>query len=79
MGRTKYLIWLGVSTAVGTAAGMLYSKDNPQKGGLIGAAIGALAGAASAELCRQISENDGIRYYSKTSPFYKDYDEAEYL
>lgn len=74
----KTLVWLGISAATGAAAGILLNRRNPKQGGLIGAALGTLAGSVAAELYRTVSE-DGIVYYSKSSPLYEDSDDVEYV
>ncbi|MBZ0157472.1 MAG: hypothetical protein K8I29_14840 [Alphaproteobacteria bacterium] len=78
--KAKYLLWLGISSAAGAATGILSHRKSPEQGGLIGAAVGFLAGSLAVEMHRRLAdEDDGISYYSKSSPLYEDFDEAEYL
>ncbi|MFO0754448.1 MAG: hypothetical protein U0411_14125 [Thermodesulfovibrionales bacterium] len=78
--KTKYLLWLGISSAAGAATGMLAHRKSPAQGGLIGAAVGLLAGSMAVEVHRRRAEHDdGIGYYSKSSPLYGDFDDAEYF
>lgn len=74
------LLILGIGIIVGTAAGILYSRKNPKHGVLIGAAAGILAGSVALRLCKCVTEgDDGIGYYTKSSPLYKDVSDMEYL
>lgn len=79
MKRSNYLIWLGIATVAGTAAGMLSNRKNPQKSGLIGAAAGIIAGTVSAKIYKCITEDDSISYYTKSSPLYEEYNDIEYV
>lgn len=80
MKRSNYLIWLGIGTATGAVTGILSNHRHPEKGGLIGAAMGALAGTIAAKLYKCITEEDkGISYYTKSSPLYEDFNDIEYI
>ncbi len=79
MKRSNYLIWLGIATAAGTAAGILSNQRHPEKGGLIGAVMGALAGTVTAKLYKCVTEDDSISYYTKSSPLYEDFNDIEYI
>lgn len=76
MKKSHYLIWMGIATATGTLAGMLLNEKNPKRGGLEGAAAGAIAGSLSAGLCHYLTEDDddGLSYYTESSPLYEDFD-----
>jgi len=80
MKRSNYLIWLAIATAAGTAAGILSNQRHPEKGGLIGAVMGVFAGTVTAELYKCITEEeDGVSYYTKSSPLYEDFNDIEYI
>ena len=80
MKRSNYLIWLGIATVTGTAAGLLSNQRHPQKGGLIGAAAGVIAGTVTAKLYKCITEEDeGVSYYTKSLPLYEDSNDIEYI
>lgn len=73
------IILVGIAAATGAAAGMLSNRRNPKMGGLMGAAIGGIAGAFSAKLYTCIAEEDGISYYTTSSPLYKDFNDTEHI
>jgi hypothetical protein len=79
MKKSNYMIWLAITTAAGTAAGILSNQRHPEKGGLIGAVMGAFAGTVAAELYKCITEEDGISYYTKSSPLYENFNDIEYI
>lgn len=72
MKKSHYLIWLGISTAAGTALGMLAGRKHPAKGGLFGAATGVVAGSVIAGIYRYVTSVEKVPYYSKSSPLYDD-------
>lgn len=78
MKKLNYLILLGVTAAAGTAAGILSNRDNPKQGGLIGAAAGLLAGSVAVEVYHRMTADDGIGYYTQSSPLYEDFEDIEY-
>jgi len=69
---SRYLLMLGVSAAAGTALGMLSDTLRPVRGGLLGMALGAMAGSAAAGVCRCAAGNEDVPYYSSSSPLYED-------
>jgi hypothetical protein len=79
MKKLNYLIILGVTTAAGTAVGILSKQKKPGHGGLFGAAVGALAGSVAAGIYDRIStQNDKVTYYSTSSPMYESSQDVGY-
>ena len=77
--RNDFLV-IGLSAAAGAAAGILSNRKKPGQGCLIGAIAGAIAGAAATELINRNSPvDDGIGYYSNSSPQYEDSEDIEYI
>lgn len=78
--RRNFLLWILVGAAAGTAAGMLSSPRRPGQAGLVGGAAGILVGTAVAAIHqRVIDANDGIGFYSNSSPLYWRDEDLEYL
>ncbi|HMK60888.1 MAG TPA: hypothetical protein VK452_07060 [Dissulfurispiraceae bacterium] len=79
MDKSKYLLALGTAAAAGAAAGVFANRRNPGLGGLFGAVAGLTVAAAAsvAHKYLQVCNDDGIDYYSETSPFYQDFDDIE--
>ncbi len=77
--KSRSIILMGISAAAGAAAGILSNRKRPELGGLFGAALGLAAGAISAMAYKRLVEqcDDGIDYYSETSPLYRDFDDVE--
>ncbi len=73
MNKTRYLIWLGVATAAGTALGILSDRRHPAKGSLLGATAGMVAGSVAAGVYEYIS-SEKVPYYSTESSLYDDID-----
>ncbi|MBI5849048.1 MAG: ammonium transporter [Nitrospirae bacterium] len=73
MNKTRYLIWLGIATAAGTAMGMLSDRKHPAKGSLLGATAGMVAGSVAAGVYEYIS-SEKVPYYSTESSLYDDID-----
>lgn len=79
MKRLNYLIIVGVTTAAGTAAGILSKQKKPGHGGLFGAAMGALAGSFAARVYDRLSkQNNRVTYYSTSSPMYESSQDVGY-
>jgi len=70
MKRSHYLIWLCVSAAAGTAAGMLSEKKHSAKAGLIGATAGIVAGSVAAATYEYVTSKEKFPYYSEFSALY---------
>lgn len=70
MKRSDYLLWLCVSSAAGTAAGMLSVRKNTVKGGLLGAAAGLIAGSVAAGVYEYVASREKFPYYSESSALY---------
>jgi len=79
MKKNDYLIWLGISAAAGAVFGTVLSEANPKKGGLLGALAGVLTGSAALEVYERMTDDDGIIYYTKSSPQYEDPDDGDYV
>jgi len=79
MHDSKYLLMLGISTAAGSLTGILSNKRNPGLGALFGAAAGAAAGTIAAALYDHVMDltDDGVDFYSETSPLYQGFDDVE--
>lgn len=73
MNKRRYLIWLGVATAAGTALGVLSDRRHPAKGSLLGATAGMVAGSVAAGVYEYIS-SEKVPYYSTESSLYDDID-----
>jgi hypothetical protein len=74
MKRSNFLLWLGISVAAGAVLGMFADRKDPLKGGLIGTAAGIVAGSAAAASYQYVTARGKIPYYSKSSPFYDEFD-----
>jgi hypothetical protein len=70
MKRSNYLIWLGVSAAVGTAIGMFAGRKQRVRGGLLGATAGIVAGSVAAGVYEHTVEGESLPYYSEFSRLY---------
>jgi stage V sporulation protein SpoVS len=79
MQESKYLLLVGLSAAAGSVAGILSNRKNPEIGALFGAAAGAATGAIAAALYNHAKNlaDDGVDYYSETSPLYQGFDDIE--
>ncbi len=79
MNKSKYFITLGTAAAAGAAAGMLSNRRKPGLGGLLGAVAGLTTAAFAALAYDQLEgrKDDGIDYYTETSPLYQDFDDIE--
>jgi len=79
MQESKYLLLLGMSAAAGSLTGILSNKRNPGLGALLGAAAGAAVGTVAAALYDHVKDltDDGVDYYSDTSPLYQEFDDIE--
>lgn len=79
MNKSKYLITLGTAAAAGAAAGILSNRKKPGLGGLFGAVAGITAAAIAAAAYERMKEqdDDGVDYYTETSPLYQDFDDIE--
>ncbi|MBI5633926.1 MAG: hypothetical protein HZA15_10665 [Nitrospirae bacterium] len=73
MKTSQYLICLGITTAAGTALGILSDRRHPAKGSLLGATAGMVAGSVAAGVYEYIS-SEKVPYYSKESSLYDDID-----
>ena len=78
MKKNDYLIWLGISAAAGTVVGTVLNEKNPKKGGLIGALAGVITGSVAIEVYERMTDDDGIIYYTKSSPQYENPDAIDY-
>jgi hypothetical protein len=80
MKAANYLKWIGVAAAAGTALGMISNLKKPEQGGLIGAAVGVIAGSVAAELYKRMkTDEDGVNYYTKSSPLYESFKDIGYV
>ena len=79
MKKNDYLIWLGITAAAGTITGMISNVKNPGKGGFIGAVAGVIAGSVAIEVYERMTDDDGIIYYTKSSPMYENPDDIDYV
>ncbi len=79
MRESRFWLILGISAAAGSVAGMLSTRKNPELGALLGAAAGAAAGTLAASLYNRAKflADDGVDYYSETSPLYQGFDDVE--
>jgi len=79
MNKSEYFITLGISATAGALTGILSSRKNLALGGLLGAAVGAAVAAVVVSTCTRLMEqaDDGIDYYSETSPLYHGFDDIE--
>ncbi|MGO9378716.1 MAG: hypothetical protein ACLPN1_17040 [Dissulfurispiraceae bacterium] len=79
MNKSKYLITLGISATAGALAGIISTRKNPALGGVVGAAAGAAVAAIAVSSYTRLMEqaDDGIDYYSETSPLYHGFDDIE--
>ncbi|HMK57360.1 MAG TPA: hypothetical protein VK448_12040 [Dissulfurispiraceae bacterium] len=79
MDKSRYFITLGTAAAAGAAAGVLANRRNAGLGGLFGALAGLTVAAAAAIAYDrlQVCNDDGIDYYTETSPLYQDFDDIE--
>lgn len=77
--KAEYLIALGFSATAGALWGIFTNRKNPRIGSLLGAAAGIAAAAIVANGCKRLRErsDDGIDYYSETSPLYQEFDDIE--
>ena len=75
----KYLITFAISAAAGATAGLFATRKKPGLGGLFGAMAGLTAAAAATIAYERMKDrfDDGIDYYSKVSPMYRDFDDIE--
>ena len=78
MEKKDYLIWLGISAAAGTVIGAALNEANPKKGALIGVLAGAVTGSVAIEVYERLTEEDGIIYYTKSSPQYENPEDIDY-
>jgi len=76
MKNSRYLLWLGVATAAGTAAGMLADRREPARGGLLGGAAGMIAASVVTGFRECVSSRKSVPFYSSSSPLYDDTDAA---
>ncbi|MEW5744831.1 MAG: hypothetical protein AB1805_05240 [Nitrospirota bacterium] len=74
----RYLLWIGASTAVGTALGVLADPERPSRGGVIGAAAGLVAGSVLGGIHERRAAEAEIELYSSSSPLYQESDELGY-
>ncbi len=73
----RNIVFVGASTALGAITGLISNPQNPNKSGLVGAAIGMAAGALiSALICKGLCDDSSINYYGKSSGLYEGYDES---
>ncbi len=79
MNKSRSIILLGISAVAGAAAGIISNRKNPELGGLFGAAAGLVAGTVTVMAYKGLRDrcDDGIDYYSETSPLYRDFDDVE--
>ncbi len=68
----RYILLLGMAAAAGGAAGMFSNRENPGKGGLIGATAGVVIGSLAAGLYEHLSSNGKVPYYSESSSLYEE-------
>ena len=64
-----------MAVAAGTAVGLLTKQKDIAKGGLLGAAVGVVAGSVAAGVYEYVTR-DEIPYYSSLSPLYDEADVA---
>ncbi|MBF0327892.1 MAG: hypothetical protein HQL10_01910 [Nitrospirae bacterium] len=77
MDRKNCMLIMAIGSAIGGIAGLLAKPQNPKEGGFLGIAAGIIAGAMGAAAYSLIAkDNDGIGYYSKSSPLYDDSGES---
>lgn len=80
MNRKNCILIMAIGSAIGGLAGMLAKPQKPTEGGALGIAAGMVAGAVGATTYALIAkDNDGIGYYSKSSPLYDDSGESSYF
>jgi hypothetical protein len=72
MKKSFYLIVVGMAAAAGTAVGVYSNRKRPVRAALLGAAAGALAGAAAAGVCEHVTRDNRIPLYSTSSLLYDD-------
>jgi hypothetical protein len=72
MTRSQYFIWLSITTAAGTALGILSDSKKKAQGALIGGTAALAAGSLAAGVYQYLSEKEKVPYYSASSPFYDD-------
>lgn len=78
MNKSRYLITLGTATAAGAAAGVLSTRKRPGLGGLFGALAGLTVAAVASEAYERIRcKDDGIDYYTESSPLYQGFDDID--
>lgn len=75
MKRSNFFIWVGMAVAAGTAVGMFTKRKDLAKDGLLGAAIGVVAGLVAVGVYEYATRNE-IPYYSSLSPLYDEADVA---
>ncbi len=71
MGKSDYVIWLGLAAAAGGAIGALVDRKRPVRGGLLGAVAGVAAGVAAAGVY-EYADEDEIPFYTSESPLYEE-------
>ena len=69
--RSRALIWLGIAAA-GSAFGMIATRRQPAKGGILGAVAGLAAGSIAVAVCERARRREDIPFYSSMSPQYSD-------
>ncbi len=73
----KNIVFVGASTALGAITGLISNPQNPNRSGLLGAAIGLAAGTLMSVLIyKGLSDDSSINYYGKSSGLYEGYDDS---
>lgn len=77
MKKADCITWLTISAAIGAAAGFLSNPGKPKHSVFTGAAVGIIAGSLTTAFCRLLKKgDDGINYYTKSSPLYENSEDS---